>query len=537
MAITSAWKRKQRITIDVSGLSLSGDVENYPICITEDTFSDKDEIFDHAQSNGEDIRFTSDAAGETEIPFEIVNWYSVVGSEEAEIWVKIPTVDHDASFNIYVWYDNAGASAYARDATYGSENVWTGVNYEAVHHSPFYYSNAFEQVGDEDDFTLTGDADRTSAQAYVGTYSLGIPYSSTTSSAIYDLPDQPNRLYLSFYFRANTLCAGRAYIVHNVPYAVVLEDGHLRYYDGSYNNFSTDLTFSADTWYHLEVFFDATENEYEVWLDGTSGGTVSALSFDKTDLDRIYFLGINNSGQDYWVDSVNVRYSKDSTSNENDMAPSGLGASRASGKLGNYSFYFNGTGDYYEGGSPSSLNITGNALFMQAWVRMDRAPDASNGQYNAILSKNSVYDTAGYGLHLYERAASSSFRWEAWTNSSGGNTNASHDVGSSVSQGTFYHLVGNHDESGTYVWLNGVKEDTYASTDDAGDTSSDPFRIGDDNGGSANWEGRIDEVRVGSSALTDDWIKLDYALQNSTIAYVTAHESYLNYTPRIIQVT
>ena len=82
-------------------------------------------------TGGADLRFSTDSAGSTQIPHEVVNWD--IDNSKAEVWAKIPTVDYDESFNIYVWYDNSSAEPLARDNTYGSDNVWNS-NYLRVYH-------------------------------------------------------------------------------------------------------------------------------------------------------------------------------------------------------------------------------------------------------------------------------------------------------------------------------------------------------------------------------------------------------------------
>lgn len=79
---------------------------------------------------GADLRFTTDLAGTTEVPFEIVSFDK--SAKTSEIWVKVPTVDYDDPTPMYVWAGNASASAYAANDTYGSQNVWS--DYDAVYH-------------------------------------------------------------------------------------------------------------------------------------------------------------------------------------------------------------------------------------------------------------------------------------------------------------------------------------------------------------------------------------------------------------------
>ena len=71
MAYPTGWV-SQKITIDISGLSLSGDVSNYPYLLTEDAFAD--DVFENSDNGGGDLRFSSDAAGASRLSCEIVTW-------------------------------------------------------------------------------------------------------------------------------------------------------------------------------------------------------------------------------------------------------------------------------------------------------------------------------------------------------------------------------------------------------------------------------------------------------------------------------
>lgn len=77
-----------------------------------------------------ELRFTSDSAGTTELPFEIVSLDTV--AETAEIWVKVPTVSYNTDTDFYMWYGNSSSLPYAADDIFGSQNVWT--DYQLVYH-------------------------------------------------------------------------------------------------------------------------------------------------------------------------------------------------------------------------------------------------------------------------------------------------------------------------------------------------------------------------------------------------------------------
>ena len=64
---------------------------------------------------GNDLRITTDEAGTTEIPFEIVSLDTV--AETSEIWAKVPTLSYNSATSLFVWYGNSSAVAYDADAT------------------------------------------------------------------------------------------------------------------------------------------------------------------------------------------------------------------------------------------------------------------------------------------------------------------------------------------------------------------------------------------------------------------------------------
>jgi len=102
----------------------------------------------YKNQGGEDLRITTDSAGTTEIPFEIVSLDTV--AETCEIWTKIPTLDYDDNTSIYIWYGNANALPYSASDTYGSQAVWS--DYAGVFHlnnnlDSTSYSNSASNIG------------------------------------------------------------------------------------------------------------------------------------------------------------------------------------------------------------------------------------------------------------------------------------------------------------------------------------------------------------------------------------------------------
>lgn len=129
MAFPIGWTGKKLITIDNTKVSGSNNLTDFPVLIKDGNIPS--DAYAAMLSTGADIRFTSDIAGTTELPFQIVAINT--GANTCEIWVKVPTVSHNTDTIFYMWYGNAGATAYAASDTYGSQNVWRS-EYKGVYH-------------------------------------------------------------------------------------------------------------------------------------------------------------------------------------------------------------------------------------------------------------------------------------------------------------------------------------------------------------------------------------------------------------------
>ena len=138
MAFPTGWNRKAPLVIQNGQVSGSGSHTNFPVLLTEDNFPS--EIFDAdgsnpAQNGGGDLRFSSDSAGTTQLPVEVVSFVTDndPANGTAEIWVKVASVSTSADTTIYVWYNTAGTESQpAVTDTYGRNAVWS--DYQAVYH-------------------------------------------------------------------------------------------------------------------------------------------------------------------------------------------------------------------------------------------------------------------------------------------------------------------------------------------------------------------------------------------------------------------
>ena len=99
------WGRKHAITINASQVQGSGSHTNVPVLITLDHLNSEvvDGGANSALNGGGDIRFSSDAAGNSQLAIEVVEFVasSNVNNRRCQIWVKVPNLSTSSNTTIY----------------------------------------------------------------------------------------------------------------------------------------------------------------------------------------------------------------------------------------------------------------------------------------------------------------------------------------------------------------------------------------------------------------------------------------------------
>ena len=143
-----AWPNSQarRVALTIPAAQFVGPLSSFPVLITAASLTDggslDDEILDSAgggtacQSDGGDLRFASDADGNTQLPFEVVNFTknATPANADVEIWVKVDLAENaGAGTVIYMAWDTTGTTTLpvATDSN-GRNAVWSG--YQCVLH-------------------------------------------------------------------------------------------------------------------------------------------------------------------------------------------------------------------------------------------------------------------------------------------------------------------------------------------------------------------------------------------------------------------
>src|SRR3990167_4614157 len=105
---------------------------------------------DVTDAEGDDIIFTSDAAGSTVLDFERETYSATTGA--VNFWVEIPTLDFDDDTLIYMFYGNSSVTTSQEDIT----GTWDA-NYAGVWHLPDGTTlGALDSTSNNNDGTLNG---------------------------------------------------------------------------------------------------------------------------------------------------------------------------------------------------------------------------------------------------------------------------------------------------------------------------------------------------------------------------------------------
>lgn len=101
------WGYKRTITLDTtsSGSDVPDDQFSFPVLLK---FDSSNHNFSQTDTNGEDIRFTLDDEV-TNIDYEIERWDST--AEEAEVWVRVPTILGDGETTFVMWHGKSSQSS------------------------------------------------------------------------------------------------------------------------------------------------------------------------------------------------------------------------------------------------------------------------------------------------------------------------------------------------------------------------------------------------------------------------------------------
>jgi hypothetical protein len=293
--------------------------------------------------------------------------------------------------------------------------------------------------------------------------------------------------------------------------------------------------------------WDSTTGAFTAWVK-----VPQIQSTDNTTIFMYYgFLSAPDMSTptDVWSDYVGVWHLNNSFLDSTSYANTGTdyGSDDISGKIGRGRDYHSNQRDYTDipknYASGSGLNITGNALTVEAWIY----PSSwSDWYYSEAIAGKDEWSPGvhGYALRAGRNTDVHSGNGAISFNVSNSSANAGWMVtytNGFMSTGQWYFVAGTYNNSYVAAFINGHASYNITKQYPAGggnianslyefniaDSSSSRLKLGTTKG--KYFDGFIDEVRVSSVARSDNWITTEYNNQISptTFAYPQKEENYV----------
>ncbi len=245
--------------------------------------------------------------------------------------------------------------------------------------------------------------------------------------------------------------------------------------------------------------------------------------------DTVIYLYYANSGASSQQDAANVWTNAyagvwhladatgatrlDSTGNHNDLTQNNGPIAMAASKIGNGADFVRASAQYLyiNDAAQTGLDVTG-PVTLEAWAKVD---ETANAPYQIVDKARGSCGSGDppYFLRLNNIAAG--FVREAFvaTGSCGADPTDAQPGGNSIAAGSWNFVVGDYDGAFSRIYKNAVQTDSEPYN--AGIYNSDgAFYVGSQV--NANYfDGIIDEVRVSTTARSQDWITTEYNNENS----------------------
>ena len=490
------WGYRKRITVNHT--RVQADLTDFPVLVN--LASDID-LAGHAQSNGNDILFTS-FNGVTKLSHEIEKYSSSTG--ELVAWVKVSSLSSSVDTDLYMYYGNPTCGSQ-EDAA----NVWDN-NFKGVYHlqgdptTPTPSNWGKTNVG--------GTSTTNSHSRAMGGVSPSVKNMKIKSISIY-LGAQTGNVRLAVYTGGQLDNPTSATLLWDA--GTVNPNGVAGWYTinhpsgGVYwpSNTVTWLAWKRNT--GVAVYYHSTSSEAGDFQTAR-GRNENSFNQDPT----VAFpstYGQQGTFANAWY-SIYVGYEvvtlTDSTTNHNDATSSGsmTSADQVNGKIDG-SLDFDGSNDELQCGNAPSLQIT-TELTIEAWVK----PSVTS-IYAGIAGKCAANNGNNYrGYSIQKHDTTNKYRFAIGA----GSTLDTNCVSNSAYTDTNWHYIVGLRKSGiNYLYVDGVQQ-TATSTQAITDSGAN-FDIGrqytdfDDRW----WSGIIDEVRVSNIGRSASWIATCYNNQNS----------------------
>ena len=217
MAFPQAWNRVCALVIQ--GQYVESTLTNFPVWVTAACLPAEMLTLggvNAAQSDGGDIRFSSDPLGANQLSCEIVIWQQTANpsNSTAEIYVLVPLIVAAQNTPIYVWYSISPSQAQpAASAPFGSQSVWAN-NFAGRWH---FKGNLFDSTSNGFNGTAVSGPAIGYGVTFNGSQSVTASASSVLTASI---------MSLSYWVRPNILTASYSCLYKYEPFVPPGPGGH-----------------------------------------------------------------------------------------------------------------------------------------------------------------------------------------------------------------------------------------------------------------------------------------------------------------------
>jgi hypothetical protein len=492
-----SWDYRKKITVNHTRVQANSTAFPVLISLTSDN-----DLASHAQSNGNDILFTS-SDGVTKLSHEIEKYTSSTG--ELVAWVKVPSLSSLVDTDLYMYYGNPTCGSQ-QDAT----NVWDS-NFKGVYH---LQGDPTTPTPNDWGKTNIGSSSTTSSHSRaMGGTSPNVDNMKIKSISVY-LGAQTGNVRLAIYTGGqldNPTSATLLWDAGTVnPYGVA------GWYTINHPSGGVPWAKNTVTWLAwkrntaVAVYYHTTSSEAGNFQTarGRNDNTFSqdpGVAFPST-------YGQQGTFTNNWY-SIHVDYEvitlMDSTSNRNYATSSGsmTSADQVTGKIDG-SLDFDGSNDELQCGNDASLQIT-TAVTVEAWVKRP----STAAIYAGIAGKCVAGGGSNYkGYNIQKHDTTNKYRFAIGAGSS---LDATCVSDSAYTDTNWHYIVGVRRSGTNYLYVDGVQQ--AATSTQAITNSGANFDIGRQYTDATPrwWNGIIDEVRVSNTGRNASWIATSYNNQNS----------------------
>ena len=504
------WPYRKRIVIDGDQVSGTGSHSNFPVLISVAANSDNDLKFTGSGGHvgiidGTDIFLTNDEG--SKLDHEIEGYDPVTG--ELTLWVEVSGVSTTEDTTLYMYYGYASATDQQNITGTWDAGCGTICDFKGVWHlkedptagAPQFLDSTSnpndgtsQPVGQEPSQT-TGQIDSALAfddsnerhveVAHDASMQLG---TNITISAWVQTSDAETDVGLI----ANKWGAApdRNYWLGK------LDASSIAFYVDDAQNVTTDLSLiNSGSWHYVVGVADVANSLVRIYVDGTQRNSVAYDGTSVTGTSDFYIGSSSDSIQqefDGGIDEVRVS-----------------GVARSADWIATEWANQNSPSTFYqflteEVPSDISLDLTGTAITLEAWVKYD----AAAADHLGILSKNGFSD--GYRLVVDDPSHPISF--DVTNEGSLGRVDT---TGTITSDPNWHHIVGTWDGTTMRVYIDGSVDPTTDPRAGNVDSAGKEFWIGHgdhaiEKAWSFPWDGQLDEVRVSDIGRSAEWISTEY---------------------------